>query len=245
MVKLIQGESAEAGVDVPKGENSPSNPTETTATEVQGLTGKIVEDAESILAEFYREYYSNILVARINGNLNSGTLNRNQIDTLAAFGPKGVTGLPQFRNGCNEVSYTLSEVISGEVARNLLTNLAGEYVQQLDIYKDDALITSPQALGQLVPDMARLIEYLNSRNCVYMHPYTLVMAMRPELRDLPTVALRSPAAEFSTCKLNQWQRMTPTLPQLVHTAGDYGIKEIKPVLEEIDRVKKTFEEVWE
>ena len=81
------------------------------------------------------------------------------------------------------------------------------------------------------------------------HPYMVVMAMQPHLRDVPALAVKENFKPFQTDKYddNPFTKIslaTPSLQDILQVANKYNVSEINEVLKDLNRASNLFYKEW-
>jgi hypothetical protein len=139
---------------------------------------------------------------------------------------------------------------------------------EMDIFKDQRLVVKPKEMARYHDELREWLEVLNTH---YARPHAVmvVMAMKQELRSLPVLALGNrlnysgqerekrgehganlfprptdiPLRDREFAK-EYLKECTPENYEVIQAAKAHGIKEVRPVLDELARAKEKFVESW-
>ena len=243
MVETIEPEGVEikeGGAEVP-----PATPTEPTTAATAPVNTSMQQDANQIIADFFAEHYEKIFYRKDGSNNNlTPPLSVEEATMLGQFVAAATMITPMNNDSKRPLNYGLAETVNRPSMENFLTSSIGDYVKELDLFSDDDLMTKPTAMAEYLPEVGTVLD-------IFKHPYdavtvySLALSMDPTLRPMVILAI----GERNYAHINPWQKtwtkeLTPDTKSLVEVMKQYQQKAIKPVLDEIKRVKQLYMETW-
>jgi len=201
------------------------------------------------------------------------------LDGFWFYGHKAIVAYPTVDNGMIVVKYHQVEEVSLELAYRFLKREFANCEDherkvgiETDIFKDQRLITKPKEMARYHDELREWAEMLGNH---YARPHAamVVMAMKPELRSLPLLALgnrlhysgeeRKKKAEPGTFPGALLFPMPTEIPlrdrefakqylkecipenyEVIQAARAHEVKEVRPVLDELAQAKEEFMESW-
>ncbi len=203
------------------------------------VSGDLQRDADKLIREYLETNAASIM----------GISDPAVKKVFGYFSARGIVVSPgrNQNTNYNYLQYSFPETLALEDARDFFKSFVGDYVQELDIYRDSQLLTNPSTLAEFVPELGSLLKRIASAQMTQAYPYTLVMGMKPEVRALPTVALgkREQVVPFLVDHtLDEVPLLRthciPTFQEMVKVAEEYKSKDLKPVLEALKEVRELY-----
>jgi hypothetical protein len=147
---------------------------------------ELKQEANNYMNSWYNVFITTVL--GVHGDKYS-TGGRN---TCAAFATRGITAkfvFTQINNyDCVRVRYSITDATTVEDGINLASLVLGQ--DEIEGVFSDEDLRSPQTLADFFPEMQEFIPYLKGDEDFYnVHPFAIVMGLKPEFRDLAAVAI--------------------------------------------------------
>lgn len=261
MTRIIEGQGinldeTDEKTASPSNGASSSTPAHTTGEISSPAPLELTQAADKLLADYFTQYANDIF------DENFSTSAR---EALAQFAPRGLIISPRVRINCGidtkfPIRYALPANLNPEDSRRFLMQTQGEYIKEMDLYQDESILTNPSELEKYVPELSQLKGITNRGYEVTYPVYLLALGMKPELRNLPVLAIHKKITDSPTLMDEPWkihengrfdsirtffdEGCIPSLAEIVAVAKQYQVKELKPILTEMNRVKQEFYKQW-
>jgi hypothetical protein len=242
MVETIEPQGPQIKEEAEKPAATTLEPTTSAATAPINTT--MQEDANKIITEFFAENYSKIFHRQdTHGNTLTPTLSQDEATMLGSFVATATIITPTIHNS-RYLEYGLADTISQLSMENFLVSSMGEYVRELDLFSDNDLMTNPAMIAQYLPEVETVLEIFKHQYGL-VSVYSLALSMEPAIRPLAILAIGEQNYEHINSYNDNWiSELTPDTKSLVTVMQQYKQKAIKPVLDEIKRVKQIYTETW-
>jgi len=210
-------------------------------------TGKLEEDANQAVGAYLKEHGIEIF--------KGVNLSDDALEILAIFGPSMFSTRPIKGTNFSCFSYELSKEPNPGIIRTALVKLLGDFVKEVDFYKDEKTVKDITKLAELIPEMEEISKIPDKKYQRTLHRYSLVLSLENKYQSLPTMALANRPNTGSDNHLYKTKdRETdlgklkeicmPTLREVMVVAQTYDVKEIMPVMETLKSKLGEYEQVW-
>lgn len=234
-----------------EGQGGPKPPTGETAKAPSGLE----ERAREVIGKFLVEFYSGRIAGQRPGVAPLEKVISQAVEKVG-FYMLAITPRKDSEQR-RIISSRLDDNASPEVFKELLRLMCGEYALETDLM---ALVSPQSNRAELIPEYQQITERLVKLgpeigfSLATLHPYLFVMGMNLEQRPLATLAVEKAfnqkRIKLLTGVLEEYLSITsikayistmlPSTADYVSVAQEYGIKEVVPVLREMQRVVDSY-----
>ncbi len=239
MAILLDGDMMQAENDPELNDIASDDPLHEDGQPSETLLEKMREEADKLIGKFLADNVQNIF--------SKDKISEGLEKALVSFAPRGLFCSPT-SNPNNQV-YRPVQIDSVEEARYFLRTLVGEFAEKLDIY-DDEYAGSENFYLDYVTDYDKLKGILSGYKTT-AHAYSVVLGMKPQLRDLPAIALgRNPPSQsmFYTrseeAKASLRSICIPSTKDMLLVAKEYNFTQVGDVFQEMKEVVRQYDLKW-
>ena len=247
MVETIEPEGVEikeGGAEVPPA----TPPTEPGAT--AAVNTSMQEAADKLIADFFAERADTTFKAWSQDNwkvLTPFTDSPQEFGTLMASlvscQPRNVSA------NVGNVDYTVSGGKQEFIP--YLVKAYGDFVLQIDIFKDEALLDDFAAISDHVPFLRKAKQLFANTQLEGYSPLSFALSMERPYRSPFVLALHKQLGGFDDENSHnqgiaevQNRVYVAGVPALIEVCKEYEFTALKPVLDEIDRVYDLYKQAW-
>jgi hypothetical protein len=247
MVETIEPEGPQIREGAEEPAATPLEPTTNTAP----ANAPMQEAADKLIADYFQANVDSTFKSWEGGNwkdLTPFSDNPQEFGTLMA---SLVSCQP--RNFADNVANVNYSVTGGrQEFIPYLVKAYGNFVLEIDLFKDEALLDDFTAISEHVPFLQKAKQLFTSNVTEGYSPLSFALSMERPYRDLFILALHKQLGDFDSEAPHQ---LTPQpiidriyvagLPSLIEVCKEYQFTGLKPVLNEIERVYTLYKEAWD
>ena len=225
-------------------------------------TGRLEDDATRVMGEFLVQYFNGELV----GQKEVPKMEDLYLDAVRRSGITIMNITPEISTSCRGLDTSLPGLIERDLVE-VLKILCGDYILETDLVglaKD-----RPEELAKYVHELYEfkrkvtgdLVTRINTGICrATLHPHLFVMGMDKTHRPLATLSVNRAiekgdisllkTAPEETGRLNNnilrgiLNCMSIPMRDCLEVAKEYGVKELIPVIEDYNKARKMYINVW-
>ena len=247
MVETIEPE----GPQIREGEEPLPPATPTTSGATAPVNTSMQEDADKLLNDYFTKAANGMFKLVTNSNWQDHQPFNGQESDFGAFMASVVTCTPLPLDSNYNLPIVTYSVQGGKADFvPFLLQAFGDYALQIDIFQDEGLLSDFNKMAEYSPFLGTIASTFSNQDSRGYSPLSFALTMEKKHRHPFVLALDKQQGLINlqdhtdSISLVKDRVCIPELKYLVNVFQEYGLTELKPVMNEIDRVYELYKGVW-